>query len=156
MLADHAHEALVVLLLALRQRIALVPRRFTRRESVELVQLHTTCSEFGIVDILRWPHDQVAQGLHHDGHQVRAYPVEGHAGGHVHAQDEGQHDGQPVGGVLLHLRLLALQRLILFCAKPITTADKPARSGMIQESPPSSIGTMPKNSVPGAPWSVMP
>jgi len=46
--------------------------------------------------------------------------------------------------------------LILFCAKPITTADKPARSGMIQESPPSSIGTMPKNSVPGAPWSVMP
>ena len=111
MLADHAHEALVVLLLALRQRIALVPRRFTRRESVELVQLHTTCSEFGIVDILRWPHDQVAQGLHHDGHQVRAYPVEGHAGGHVHAQDEGQHDGQPVSGVLLHLRLLALQRV---------------------------------------------
>ena len=43
MLADHAHEAPVVLLLALRQRIALVPRRFTRRESVELVQLHTTC-----------------------------------------------------------------------------------------------------------------
>ena len=46
--------------------------------------------------------------------------------------------------------------LMRFCAKPMTTAESAASTGMIQESPPSSAGTIPRNSVPGAPWSVMP
>lgn len=46
--------------------------------------------------------------------------------------------------------------LILFCAKPMTTADNAARTGIAHERPPSSADTMPRNSVPGAPLSVMP
>ena len=44
--------------------------------------------------------------------------------------------------------------LMRFCAKPIATAERPARSGMTHEAPPSATGTMPRNSVPGAPPSV--
>ena len=43
-----------------------------------------------------------------------------------------------------------------FWASPMTTAERAARKGMTHESPPSSAGTMPKNSVPGAPPSVIP
>ena len=45
--------------------------------------------------------------------------------------------------------------LIRFWAKPIATAESPASNGMIQDIPPSVTGTIPKNSVPGAPLSVM-
>ena len=46
--------------------------------------------------------------------------------------------------------------LMRFCAKPMMMADTPAASGMNHEMPPSSKGTMPRSSVPGAPWSVTP
>lgn len=45
--------------------------------------------------------------------------------------------------------------LMRFCAKPMIMAESPAKSGMIHAAPPSSKGIWPKNSVPGAPPSVI-
>ena len=39
--------------------------------------------------------------------------------------------------------------------QPMITAERPASSGMMSDAPPLSMGTRPRNSVPGAPESVM-
>ena len=110
-LADDLEEALVVGLLALGKRIALVPFLLGAREVLELLKLDATRLEVFVVDVFRGLHQDVRKRLDGDGSQVRAHPVEAHARGDEHTQDERKADGQAVRHVLLRTRLLALQRV---------------------------------------------
>ena len=110
-LTDDLEETLVVGLLALGKRIALVPFLLGAREVLELLKLGAACFEVLVVDVFRRLHQDVRERLDGDGGQVRAHPVEAHARGDEHAQDEGKADRQAVRHVLLRTRLLALQRV---------------------------------------------
>ena len=113
-LVGDAEEALVVGLLALGERVALPPLAFGRilaADGVQRVDLDAALGQIVVVDVLRRLHYQVAGHLHQYRREVRAYPVEGQAGGHHDAQHQGQAHGKPVGHVLLFAGLLALQRV---------------------------------------------
>lgn len=108
-LAGDGEEPFEIGLLALGEGVALVPLRLLLADGVQALQFLAAGVELVVVDVLRWLDDDVAGDLHQDGEQIRADPVEGHAGRHKHAQEERERDGKPVGGVLFEACLLLLQ-----------------------------------------------
>ena len=110
-LAHDGEEAPVVLALAAGVGVGPPPGTLAGGEGVELGELGLGRLELPVVNVLGGLDAQVADGLHGDGEQVRANPVERHARRDVDAQEERQGDGQAVRGVLLGAGLLALQRV---------------------------------------------
>ena len=128
MLAGNLEEALVVGALAFGERVTLPPRGFALGlKRLKRLDFGAAGGKVLVINVFGRHNADVHKRLNGNGGQVRADPVEAHARGNEHAQNQRQADRQTIGSVFLGAGLFALQRVDAVLGKAHRYSRKPSK-----------------------------